>query len=62
MKITAKEMDRFTQLRRKLNNRGLSFSEWDELIEFRKESLIEKGLNPDHYNLDDKFCSRKFGV
>lgn len=52
------------QRKQKLENeitygRGILTSEWSELIELRKKLIIQNGGNPNHYNLDDRYCSKK---
>ena len=39
--------------------RGVSTSDWPELIELRRLSLIERGKNPDNWDLGSRYCKRK---
>ena len=42
-----------------LQTKGLTFQEWEIMIELRKKNLIERGENPDHWNLGSRNCSKK---
>ena len=47
------------KLESQLSSRGLLVSQWEVLERLRRKSLIEQGENPAHYNLGDKYCSKK---
>ena len=58
--MTDTEIKRAKKLEKSLAyGRGIYISEWDELIMLRTKKLILEGLNPDDYNLGDRYCSRK---
>ena len=58
--MTDTEIKRAKKLEKSLAyGRGIYTSEWDELIILRAKKLKLEGLNPDDYNLDDRYCSRK---
>jgi|DEB0MinimDraft_10_1074344.scaffolds.fasta_scaffold91288_2 hypothetical protein len=39
--------------------RGITPQQWDVLIELRKIDLTARGLNPNHFNLDSRYCEKK---
>ena len=47
------------KLESQLSKRGLFLSQWEVLENLRRKNLIEQGENPEHYNIGDKYCSKK---
>ena len=58
--MTDLEIKRKSELERRLTyGRGIFSSEWPVLIGLRKKALIERGENPNDYNLDGRCCTKK---
>lgn len=49
------------ELEAKLSKRGLSPVDWEELIYYRKIYLLDRGENPDHWNVGSRNMSKRFG-
>jgi len=47
------------KLESQLSSRGLLLDQWETLESLRRKNLIEQGENPEHYNLGDRYCSKK---
>ena len=57
--MTNSEKNNWKKLETKLDRRGLTFGEWDELVPLRIKSLIVRGENPEHWELNSKCFSKK---
>jgi len=58
--MTDQEIKRKDTLEKKLSyGEGICLNEWTELIELRKKGIIANGGNPNHYNLENTFCTKK---
>ena len=59
-KLNEMRKERQIKLEKKLHyGRGLTYKEWDELVELRIEWLIEKGENPDNYYIDSPSMKKR---
>ena len=59
MNMNSQEKQLHRKLESQLSSRGLLVSQWEVLESLRRKNLIEQGENPEHYNLGDRFCSKK---
>lgn len=58
--MTEQEIKREKQLETSLSyGRGISPQAWKELIELRKKSLIQRGEDPDDFDLGSRYLMRK---
>tara|TARA_R110000796_G_scaffold216287_1_gene332342 strand:+ start:512 stop:700 length:189 start_codon:yes stop_codon:yes gene_type:complete len=44
----------------KVGTRGLNEAEWEELKDIRKERILARGGNPDHYELGSRSCELSY--
>lgn len=59
--MTRAEQQRLRKLQNNLTyGRGIFEEIWPEFIELRKKDLIKRGENPDDYDLESRFCNKKF--
>lgn len=57
--MTNQEKQLHRKLENQLSSRGIFVDQWEDLENLRRKSLIERGENPDHWNLGDRYCSKK---
>ena len=57
--MTQSEKTQWLQMSNKLQWKGLTFQEWEVMVELRKKHLISRGENPDHWDLGSRNCSKK---
>jgi hypothetical protein len=56
--MTTQENQQYQKLQKKAY-KGLTFDEWNVLKQLRKKQLIINNENPDHYNLECRYFSKK---
>ena len=58
--MTRAEQQRLRKLQNNLTyGRGIFISDWPELIELRRKDLISRNENPEDYDLESRFLSKK---
>jgi hypothetical protein len=57
--MTHSEKNLWLHMANKLPTKGLTPQEWELMVELRRKNLIERGENPNHWNLGSRNCSKK---